>query len=281
MPASKSLSPCNHSNLEHCSNPQSPDVINCQLATLTPKGKMLAKVVGIIALSVIAALGAVVFFPKIAAGVAYGALVITYSAISYSLAYIKALEKAEIQINTLREFIVDKNSHTSITMQPQDYEVIQPYVRHYDWRNHNNRFEYPIHTETHYKLTGGTFETWSITPLALEEVCTKTNIDEVREKYNAWLNHLMVLAQHKNKIPEDFIKLVGKICDQSKEEAVYVGKNYTYTYDPKSASIRCVHHDGKESFQLTTSEECLGFVQKEFLTSKFGAAWNFVASIFD
>lgn len=241
---------------------------NNQLAKLTPKGQMVAKVIGMIALAVFPLISAIIFQSTLLIyGTSFLACICGVVIVLECKDYRNEINTLEKEIDDLfkkytNEFIfIDKRRVPLITLADEDGKLIKPYIESYP-------LQYKITEGTHYKLDGGVIGTWAVTPLRLEEVCKKTNSEKTKEHYQPWVNLLVNLAKT-GKVPPNFLKLIGKMCGFKRslfDMVLFSSNQYNAIYQTDKKQIACIHTAGPlKNCVITTPEECLAFVTREFL----------------
>jgi hypothetical protein len=245
---------------------------NRQLSNLTPKGRLLAETIGMIAAALFPLIGTIAlhFTPLIIFGSALSFSLITVGAILKYKSEQNEINNVEKDISTLfkkytKEFsFLERKSVPLITIKEDDFNLIKPFCS--EW----HPLQCMIREKTHFKLEGGIIGTWSITPLKLEKVCTMTNSEGVIARYKPWIDLLITLAKQKD-IPEDFLHLLGNMGGFKQsifEGVIYNGKNYTCAYNVLKKYIICLHNTDKSKHcVIKTPQECLAFMEKEQISN--------------
>lgn len=272
------MQPCDHTNIPHYQNldftkdtyrscKPSIDTINERLAKLTPRGKMIAKTVAIIALSAIPLLAGIIAGSLSAT--ATGILIFPMcSGVVLSEYFGNRGEARELQERIAdiyskygQEFTFLSKKHKKVmSISAEDYERIKTYT------SETNPLTYQVRKDVHYKIGGGIIENWSITPLELKKVCKTTNADKIIEHYRPWINFLINITKDEN-LPEAFLQLIGKMAGFKRtlfDVAFYEGDTYAAIY--KNQSIICTRKSDRAQIVIKTPEECTDFVLQAFAT---------------
>lgn len=255
------------------------DDINKALSRLTPKGKVLARSIALVA-SILFSMIAVTFSRLVRSSMPLRILLTLFygsigaTTLSAYRSDQNAIDHLQKKIKSLfdeytAEFIhLSKRYENLITLKRHDFDLIKSYCKQ-QTINKEECFElhYEIREETHFKLGGGDIGTWSVTPLKLEEVCKVTNSEEVIGKYKPWVDLLIDSAKDK-RIPQAFLSLIGEMAGFKSAlgfRCSFLGKAVNCTYEFGEGGYICCRYAGRKgNTKIKTPAECLAFMEREF-----------------